>query len=236
MRSLRITVLSLALVLAAVQSSSPVRAMQGQFTYLMFCPTFSRCMPAWFYTEQVTVVASYGQLDVFGGGYWGLSGCPDCMRAIEEPPHHIQNRQLAAVQRVTMSGTIIDEYITHNVGFVPTCQDFSTNSWNIVLSQETHGGWAINRVSLANHLANIQEYAVMGTLRVTSGYRCPHVNSNVWGAPNSRHMYGDAMDITPPLSSWSPPTQAVYNQLRTAALQEDPAFITNWDTYAGASG
>lgn len=35
-----------------------------------------------------------------------------------------------------------------------------------------------------------------GPLRVNSGYRCPALNAAVGGAPDSRHMKGEAADIT----------------------------------------
>lgn len=34
-------------------------------------------------------------------------------------------------------------------------------------------------------------------VRVTSGYRCPRLNTLVGGAPNSQHMRGEAADIQP---------------------------------------
>jgi hypothetical protein len=41
---------------------------------------------AWFYSEQVEVVAQYGELDVFDGDWWGYETCDGCMRMVEEPP------------------------------------------------------------------------------------------------------------------------------------------------------
>jgi len=42
----------------------------------------------WFYAEQVEVVASYGELHVWGDGNWGYAACQDCMRMIDEPGPH----------------------------------------------------------------------------------------------------------------------------------------------------
>lgn len=94
--------------------------------------------------------------------------------------------------------------------------------------------WAIlSEGLLGNKLALIQEYnGCDGDCRVTSGYRCPHNNAGAGGATNSRHMYGDAFDVTPRLENWSPPTESKYNQLRNAALQTNPSFITQWNTYS----
>ncbi len=38
-------------------------------------------------------------------------------------------------------------------------------------------------------------------LRLTSGYRCPEKNEAVGGQPNSRHMWGHAIDLTPDMGN-----------------------------------
>lgn len=56
-------------------------------TELLFCLP-SNCSWAWFYSEEVEVVASYGELHVWDDGNWGYAACPECMRMIDEPGPH----------------------------------------------------------------------------------------------------------------------------------------------------
>lgn len=41
-------------------------------------------------------------------------------------------------------------------------------------------------------------------ITVTSGFRCPHLNMRVKGAPNSKHLVGRAVDICPSVPCTSP--------------------------------
>lgn len=56
---------------------------------------------------------------------------------------------------------------------------------------------------VVNNLFNLCEYFLeplqkqFGEIVVTSGYRCPKVNSLVNGSKNSQHMTGQAVDIVP---------------------------------------
>lgn len=56
---------------------------------------------------------------------------------------------------------------------------------------------------VVNNLFNLCEYFLeplqkqCGEIVVTSGYRCPKVNSLVNGSKNSQHMKGQAVDIVP---------------------------------------
>ncbi len=129
---------------------------------------------------------------------------------------------------------IIQEYATHGVNWTPTCADLEQFADpKFALPEDTHSPWGIVKSVIYVKLAYIQEIAVMGNLRVTSGYRCPHKNAGIPGsATNSRHLYGDAMDLTPPAEMWNPPTEERYNQLRNAAVQSDPAYITIWSSYS----
>ena len=61
---------------------------------------------------------------------------------------------------------------------------------------------------LIGHLLDPLREAWGGPVVVNSGYRSPALNAAVGGAPRSRHMYGEAADITVPTplgnihSSW----------------------------------
>lgn len=59
-------------------------------------------------------------------------------------------------------------------------------SWEIVT----------NLSRLANFLDEMREAWGSG-IRVSSGFRCPALNSAVGGVQNSAHQYGNAVDITP---------------------------------------
>ncbi len=55
-------------------------------------------------------------------------------------------------------------------------------------------GWIlISRV----HAFRLDRYRerVGGPVEIVSGHRCPHRNPKVGGAPNSRHLHGDASDV-----------------------------------------
>jgi len=133
-------------------------------------------------------------------------------------------------------GVLQKEYTTYNVDLRPACSDFSNYGPNEFNHSEdnTHQPWGIIKDILFVKRAQIQEYATY-EVRLTSGFRCPHINDSLraqGAAPQSRHMYGDAMDMTPPLDRWSPPTQAEFDHLHFAAAQTEPSFITDWTTYA----
>jgi hypothetical protein len=40
-------------------------------------------------------------------------------------------------------------------------------------------------------LRNALDYPI----KISSGYRCPRLNTHIKGAPNSQHMYGQAVDL-----------------------------------------
>jgi hypothetical protein len=131
-------------------------------------------------------------------------------------------------------GALQKEYGTYQVNLSPACTDFSAygpNEFN-QSDDNTHQPWGISKDVLFVKRAQIQEYATY-QVRLTSVFRCPHINAQTQNsAPQSRHMYGDAMDMTPPLSLWSPPTEAEFNHLHDAASQTSPSFITDWTTYS----
>lgn len=59
---------------------------------------------------------------------------------------------------------------------------------------------------LIDALVQIREY-FKSPVVINSGYRCPEHNKKIGGAPNSRHTYGDAADITVK----GVPTEVVFN-------------------------
>ena len=69
--------------------------------------------------------------------------------------------------------------------------------------------------------------SLVGPLRVTSGFRCPAVNTRVGGVKpyhgrrGSQHLYGEAADISPILVS---PT-VLYNKTRESNIQFDQLIL-----------
>jgi len=90
MRRSRLRMAALAAVICAVTVQAhdgKRRDVSHSLTELLFCLP-SNCSWAWFYSEEVEVVASYGELHVWDDGNWGYAACPDCMRMIDEPGPH----------------------------------------------------------------------------------------------------------------------------------------------------
>ena len=103
---------------------------------------------------------------------------------------------------------LVTEYRSRNLRPIPSCYDFKLiDSGALVSTYFTWGevnhpednshGWAIftgnSLVGLDGTRDNFGS-----ALRITSGYRCPHINFNTPGAdPNSLHMWGKAADMKP---------------------------------------
>ena len=54
-----------------------------------------------------------------------------------------------------------------------------------------------NLRALVNEVLDPLREAYGKPIRVSSGYRCPRLNTLVGGSPNSQHMRGEAADIQP---------------------------------------
>ena len=110
------------------------------------------------------------------------------------------------------------------------CQDFtnvggSANfSWAEWSGGSDHQAWAVAGAGMFANLESVlTNYG--GALRIESAYRCPGRNAAVGGAGNSRHMYGDAVDLTPVSQVWS---HAEYLILSLAARRAGATFIEPW--------
>jgi hypothetical protein len=201
----------------------------------MYCTPWGGCNVAFFYYEDVQVVASSGHLDVDGSGWWGnRGGCAECEFETLEPPEHPEPVDPGGEPPPACGDerdTMITEYSTHNVNLSPICTTFENVASRFIAAGDSHGSWGIDR-GLGVWLSFIQEHSgLSGNARVTSGYRCPHRNASIAGAASqSRHMYGDALDLYPPPDY--PTDLQHYTLYRNSALQSDPGYITEWDTYA----
>lgn len=61
---------------------------------------------------------------------------------------------------------------------------------------QLHPSGLMPPTKLLNYLENIREHFGGAPVTIHSGYRCPTHNANVGGATHSRHMVGDAVDIS----------------------------------------
>lgn len=130
------------------------------------------------------------------------------------------------------TSAIIAEYSTYGVNFTPACSDFSNGGGSAHFTWlELNGGfstgnphnpWGIVKNILWIGLENTRANYGRGAIRVHSGYRCPHGNAAVNGAAQSRHMWGDAADISSASQPWS---QAEWNLLQQAAVAAGATFI-----------
>lgn len=86
-------------------------------------------------------------------------------------------------------------------------------SKNFTLSEFTRTSTGIHQVPCAPMIDNIKwgvekilqplRDALGARVIVSSGYRCPVVNSKVGGVENSQHLMGEAADIIVPDGLWS---------------------------------
>jgi hypothetical protein len=101
--------------------------------------------------------------------------------------------------------TIIAEYATYGVGWTPDCADFSQTAHSDHFTfQELNvtGDYSWGVIENALTIPETSSYGLerwrkeYGASRIiNSGYRNPKHNSDVGGAKDSRHMYGDAADV-----------------------------------------
>lgn len=223
--------LAWAMMLSSIGTTASAVKKNQTLVELLYCTPSWGCSVAWFYYQEVEVVVNAGRLDVNANGTWGsLEGGE--MQAIYEAP---------APQPVDGGGgggcgderdVIIHEYHTYGVEWIPGCADLEAfGDHRFSQSGDTHPPWGIINGVLYNKVAEVQEYALY-ELRVTGGYRCPHKNHDLPdAAAQSRHMFGTAIDMTPPLDRYSPPTLEEYNHLRSAASQTGPRWMSEWSTY-----
>jgi hypothetical protein len=100
---------------------------------------------------------------------------------------------------------IIKEYVDKSVNLTPACADFTKSgrseffTFKELTVNEPHG-WALLRQPLV--VAKEKGYGLdkwrqeYGASRITNSvFRSPIKNGAVGGAPQSRHMYGDAADL-----------------------------------------
>ena len=131
---------------------------------------------------------------------------------------------------------IIAEYRAYDVNLTPACEDFTQtvpstapytfDKYNI----HNNYGWALIREPLTRKSGDgLRSWVVnikllLGAKRpVNSAYRAPKRNKKIGGAAQSRHMYGDAIDLRNVTR-----TLAEYEAMRDAANVAGADYIEPW--------
>ena len=92
------------------------------------------------------------------------------------------------------------EYIDLNKHFLPGREEFVNEGTYVdpghfPFSEINTGDYSWAIFTIAQHLENIRNAIGSQNMPVNSGYRNPVHNANIGGATESRHIYGDAVDI-----------------------------------------
>lgn len=134
---------------------------------------------------------------------------------------------------------LLREYGEYGVTWVPSCEDYATSGgssnfgWNELnggfSTGNPHYPWGIIQSSLTNGL-EATRWNYGAAIYLSSGYRCPHGNYQVDGAPQSLHMQGRAADMYKNAEhSW---TEQEFNILKAAADATGPTESFFYNTYA----
>ena len=124
------------------------------------------------------------------------------------PPTHSFASAIAGFPCGDDRDDLIAEYKTWHVALSPQCSDFDNTAYtsyfsNLELSknEDPPYGWALLTVELLNDIDKWR-FNYDQPMTVNSAYRNPYHNFNLpqgrQGAANSRHMFGDAIDIANP--------------------------------------
>jgi hypothetical protein len=127
--------------------------------------------------------------------------------------------------------TIVQEYINYDTGWAPYCQNFSQTAHSVYFTfAELNTGdysWALVKrplVVASSSGYGLDDWRVQyGSARtINSAYRNPARNAAVGGAPQSRHMFGDAVDLS--------------NQSYSSSCGTGSACQVEWNNMYNAAG
>jgi hypothetical protein len=239
MRVLRILLFTLLVAVVAPSKSLDATEVKSaehhSYTWLMYCPATGCLGVMMFHSEEVSVVAEYGYVDVDWSGSWGArGGCPECEYEAGPFPGPAPEPVEEGNEDQCGDGDLnqlIREYSTYSVDLQVHCGTFQpVVPHRFAFAGATHGPWAIVDPVLSFAVGWIQEHRLY-EVRVTGGYRCPHYNASLPNsASQSRHMYGKALDMTPPEDRW--PSRTEYDLLRATTRDTGPRWMSDWDDYA----
>lgn len=237
---LRITVASLLALLSATAGAS---RRPDDFTILLYCPWEQACSMQFFLTDEVTVVASTGRLDVYWNGGWGArDGCSEC--EINWPQYEAPAPEPATPDPPSdcpdqAQNDLRNEYITDTIvhgQLLPSCSDIRTGSgtqnfsWGELANHDAnsdHYPWGIVDSSLFSALEATRTGYDDQPIAISSGYRCPKGNREANGVSLSRHMVGMAADMYGSGVTWN---EAAFDSLKSAANGNFDVLL-NWTTY-----
>lgn len=119
-----------------------------------------------------------------------------------------QSAQIQAVSCGDARDSLIGEYRTYNVNLTPLCAWFTQSAHSVYftyneLTTQSDYSWALIKKPLTvsassgspNYGLDKWRELIGLAQTVNSGYRNPSHNASVGGAAQSRHMYGDAVDL-----------------------------------------
>ncbi len=122
----------------------------------------------------------------------------------------------------------------------PTCDDFASGggtghfSWSELnggfSTGNPHFPWGHIKPTLELGLELTRFMYNRGGIIINSGYRCPHGNHAVNGVTQSRHMYGDAVDMRSADHPW---TKDEHDLLWEAAYYAGSTWRSTWGSYSG---
>ncbi len=138
--------------------------------------------------------------------------------------------------------TLIQEYATYNVNLTPECAWFTQSASSQYFTfSELHVNdfysWALIRQPLVVNKSSgygLDRWRELygGPRTVNSGYRSPSKNASIAGAAQSRHMYGDAVDLAN-----ASHTRQEYDDMANAAKYGNPNAGASWvEDWSGPCG
>jgi hypothetical protein len=138
---------------------------------------------------------------------------------------------------------VLGEYVSYNVVTPhPSCTDFkndgsTTNfSWSELNGNfqegNQHPPWGWVTTTLKDNLEATRANYNRGGLRLSSGYRCPHGNTEAGStAPTtSLHMFGRAADMKSDAHEWTE-TEFALVKAAAHAVAGEPEESFDWNTY-----
>ncbi len=210
---------------------------------LPVCTPWMGCYPAYFYWEDVQVIADQGYIEIGWDGSWGAGPYWFDGPAPEPIDEGGGGGYGCGDERDVMIAEYAEKAANGNP-YTPGCSDFSSSGstdhfqFSELQGQDgnPHQTWGIVRSSLWTGLENTR-VAWSGPLIVESGYRCAKEYARISAlAPyTSRHMNGEAVDLKTP--GWVNNTNDAYylwTMLSVVASEQGAANIESWGASNGS--
>lgn len=119
------------------------------------------------------------------------------------------------------------EYVDMKKKQVPAREEFTQESGIYNTGDYT---WSIVNPRMIAGYQTISKNYAPHPARINSAYRNPSRNTRIGGAKESRHIYGDAVDIqTVAIGHIGPPTRADWEKLEKIAEERHPSYIEKYE-------